>query len=149
MKLGWSTKRARTFRGVDWLLGWARIPAPATHLSRMPNPFFERPIYNSPYEYPQHHWEFDPHGQPTGILMDRRRRAEFVTPIPKPKRRKGKEKQEDLVLDECLEIDADTWATLNSDIPRPFPRPKSGRIAVKVINHFGDEVVKVFRVEQS
>jgi adenine-specific DNA-methyltransferase len=45
------------------------------------------------------------------------------------------------------EIDPDTWATLNSDISRPFPMPKSGRIAVKVINHLGDEVMKVFRVE--
>jgi adenine-specific DNA-methyltransferase len=44
------------------------------------------------------------------------------------------------------EIDADVWATLNSDISRPFPMPKSGRIAVKVINHLGDEVMKVFRV---
>ncbi len=44
------------------------------------------------------------------------------------------------------EIDADAWATLNSDVSRPFPRPKSGRIAVKVINHLGDEVMKVFRV---
>jgi adenine-specific DNA-methyltransferase len=45
------------------------------------------------------------------------------------------------------EIDADTWATLNSDISRPFPMPSGGRIAVKVINHLGDEVMKVFRVE--
>lgn len=45
------------------------------------------------------------------------------------------------------EIDADTWATLNSDISRPFPLPTTGRIAVKVINHLGDEVMKVFRVE--
>jgi adenine-specific DNA-methyltransferase len=45
------------------------------------------------------------------------------------------------------EIDADVWATLNSAISRPFPMPKSGRIAVKVINHLGDEVMKVFRVE--
>ncbi|MGE3512071.1 MAG: site-specific DNA-methyltransferase, partial [Vicinamibacterales bacterium] len=45
------------------------------------------------------------------------------------------------------EIDADVWATLNSDISRPFSMPKSGRIAVKVINHLGDEVMKVFRVE--
>ncbi|MCA9498576.1 MAG: site-specific DNA-methyltransferase [Nitrospira sp.] len=44
------------------------------------------------------------------------------------------------------EIDQETWATLNSDTSRPFPRPKSGRIAVKVINHLGDEVMKVFRV---
>lgn len=44
------------------------------------------------------------------------------------------------------EIDPDAWATLNSDTSRPFPKPKSGRIAVKVINHLGDEVMKVFRV---
>ena len=45
------------------------------------------------------------------------------------------------------EINADAWATLNSDISRPFDKPKSGRIAVKVINHLGDEVMKVFGVE--
>ena len=44
------------------------------------------------------------------------------------------------------EIDPDAWATLNSDTSRPFPRPASGRIAVKVINHLGDEAMKVFRV---
>ena len=44
------------------------------------------------------------------------------------------------------EIDEAAWATLNSDTSRPFPRPSSGRIAVKVINHLGDEVMKVFRV---
>jgi adenine-specific DNA-methyltransferase len=44
------------------------------------------------------------------------------------------------------EIDEDAWATLNSDTSRPFPKPASGRIAVKVINHLGDEVMKVFRV---
>ncbi|MFO7773013.1 MAG: site-specific DNA-methyltransferase [Dehalococcoidia bacterium] len=44
------------------------------------------------------------------------------------------------------EIDQEAWATLKSDTSRPFNRPKSGRIAVKVINHLGDEVMKVFRV---
>jgi len=44
------------------------------------------------------------------------------------------------------EIDPEAWATLNSDISRPFEKPKSGRIAVKVINHLGDEVMKVFKV---
>jgi adenine-specific DNA-methyltransferase len=45
------------------------------------------------------------------------------------------------------EIDPEAWATLNSDISRPFEKPRTGRIAVKVINHLGDEVMKVFRVE--
>ena len=44
------------------------------------------------------------------------------------------------------EINADAWATLHSDTSRPFDKPKGGRIAVKVINHLGDEVMKVFKV---
>ena len=44
------------------------------------------------------------------------------------------------------EIHRDAWETLHSDTSRPFDRPASGRIAVKVINHLGDEVMKVFRV---
>lgn len=44
------------------------------------------------------------------------------------------------------EIDEEAWESLNSDVSRPFPPPKSGRIAVKVINCLGDEVMKVFRV---
>jgi len=46
------------------------------------------------------------------------------------------------------EINAEAWATLNSDVSRPFDKPSSGRIAVKVINHLGDEVMKVFRVNR-
>jgi adenine-specific DNA-methyltransferase len=45
------------------------------------------------------------------------------------------------------EIDEDAWSTLHSDTSRPFDKPATGRIAVKVINHLGDEVMKVFRVE--
>ncbi len=44
------------------------------------------------------------------------------------------------------EIDAEAWETLNSDTSRPFPKPSTGRFAVKVINHLGDEVMKVFKV---
>ena len=44
------------------------------------------------------------------------------------------------------EINEEAWASLYSDISRPFPKPDSGRIAIKVINHLGDEVMKVFRV---
>ena len=45
------------------------------------------------------------------------------------------------------EIDEDAWSTLHSDVSRPFDKPETGRIAVKVINHLGDEAMKVFRVE--
>ena len=44
------------------------------------------------------------------------------------------------------EIDQEAWETLYRDTSRPFPRPSTGRFAVKVINHFGDEVMKVFTV---
>jgi adenine-specific DNA-methyltransferase len=44
------------------------------------------------------------------------------------------------------EINAEAWASLNSDISRPFGKPKNGRIAVKVINHLGDEVMKIFKI---
>ena len=46
------------------------------------------------------------------------------------------------------EINQDIWATLHSDTSRPFSKPQSGRIAVKVINHLGDEVMKVFRLDR-
>ena len=54
----------------------------------MANEFFEHPILNSPYEYPSRHWELDDVGQPTQKIIDRRRIAKFITPIPKPKKRK-------------------------------------------------------------
>ena len=44
------------------------------------------------------------------------------------------------------EINQEAWETLHSDTSRPFDKPQSGRVAVKVINHLGDEVMKVFRV---
>jgi type III restriction enzyme len=66
----------------------------------MPNPFFDHPILNSPYEGPRRHWELDAHGQPTQKIIERRRRAEFITPIPKPKKRKASAKQGVIVFDE-------------------------------------------------
>ena len=66
----------------------------------MSNPFFERPILNSPYEYPSKHWELDESGQPTQKIMESRRGAEFITPIPKPRKRKGSAKQASLLFDE-------------------------------------------------
>ena len=66
----------------------------------MSNPFFEHPILNSPYEYPTRHWELDDQGQPTQQIIDRRRRAEFITPIPKPRKRKGRAEQQQIIFDE-------------------------------------------------
>ncbi len=68
----------------------------------MQEQFFEHPILNSPYEYPARHWELDPNGQPTQRIVESRRRAEFVTPIPKSKKQKGGGTQQDFVFDEGL-----------------------------------------------
>jgi type III restriction enzyme len=65
----------------------------------MDNEFFERPILNSPYEYPTRYWELDESGQPTQRIIETRRRAEFITPIPKPRKRKAAG-QESIVFDE-------------------------------------------------
>ena len=63
--------------------------------------FFERPVLNSPYEHPKRHWELDADGQPTQKIVETRRPADFITPIPKPRRRRGRsEQQAALVFDE-------------------------------------------------
>jgi type III restriction enzyme len=65
------------------------------------NQFFEKPILNSPYEYPSRHWELDEEGQPTQRIVENRRSAKFITPIPKPKKRKkSAHQQQALILDE-------------------------------------------------
>ena len=65
--------------------------------------FFEQPVLNSPYERPSRHWELDETGQPTQQVVEYRRSAEFVTPIPQPKRRKGAAQQAALVFDEAAQ----------------------------------------------
>src|SRR5947207_1386544 len=66
----------------------------------MDNQFFEHPVLNSPYDDPIRHWELDDQGQPTQRITGTRRRAEFITPIPKPRKRKGKADQQRFVFDE-------------------------------------------------
>ncbi|MDR2851586.1 MAG: DEAD/DEAH box helicase family protein, partial [Burkholderiaceae bacterium] len=64
----------------------------------MINLFFEQPILNSPYEVPSRHWELDASGQPTQQIVESRRRADFITPIPKPRKARGA--QASLLFDE-------------------------------------------------
>lgn len=66
----------------------------------MTTPFFEHPILNSPYEYPRRHWELDKDGQPTNQVIEHRRKAEFITPIPKPKKRRQSGQEEIVFKDE-------------------------------------------------
>ncbi len=65
----------------------------------MNHQFFEKPVLNSPYEYPARHWELNDQGQPTQHIIEHRRLAEYITPIPKPKKIKTSD-QLNLVFDE-------------------------------------------------
>ena len=60
----------------------------------MLNPFFERPILNSPYEVPKRHWELDESGQPTQKVIESRRPVRFITPIPKAQKQSGSAAQQ-------------------------------------------------------
>ena len=66
----------------------------------MVNRFFEQPILNSPYEPPARYWELDAQGQPTQRIIETRRRVDFITPIPKPRKRRVPKSQQQLVFDE-------------------------------------------------
>ena len=104
----------------------------------MTDQFFERPILNSPYEIPARHWELDATGQPTQQIAPSRRRAEFITPIPKPKKQKGSAKQESLLFDEgkglsTQEQHYDHTAVINAvrqevDKWRALPNPNDWRV---------------------
>lgn len=76
----------------------------------MTDSFFAHPILNSPYEYPARHWELDASGQPTQRVMESRRRADFITPIPKPRKKKGEREQTSLIFDEGKGLSSDEQA---------------------------------------
>ena len=104
----------------------------------MTNLFFEKPILNSPYAYPSQHWELDKNGQPTQRIIERRRRAEFITPIPRPKKQKNQAKQGALLFDEgkglsTQEQQYDHQAVINAvrqevDKWRALPNPADWRV---------------------
>ena len=66
----------------------------------MEDAFFKQPILNSPYQRPSRHWELDESGQPTQNVLEKRRPAEFITPIPQPKKRRGSSSQQGFVFGE-------------------------------------------------
>lgn len=115
----------------------------------MENAFFERPILNSPYEIPARHWELDEDGQPTQRVIDTRRGAKFVTPIPKPKKRKRGASQADMVFDEgkglsTEEQQYDPTSIVNEirgyvDVWRSLPNPSQWQVTpetARLINHW-------------
>ena len=70
--------------------------------------FFEKPILNTPYGYPGRYWELDTTGQPTQQIIEARRPAEFITPIPKPRKQKGAQ-QDVLLFDDTLSTQAQQY----------------------------------------
>lgn len=102
----------------------------------MSNRFFEQPVLNSPYEYPSQHWELDEQGQPTQKIIESRRRADFITPIPKPKA-PGADEQLRIVLDEGQGISTQDQqynsSTINAlrehvDRWRSYPNPNDWKV---------------------
>jgi type III restriction enzyme len=104
----------------------------------MDNRFFNQPILNNPYAYPSRHWELDAEGQPTQRILERRRSAEFITPIPKPRKRKGSAQQIEMVLDEGKGLSTtdqqyDLTSTINTirglvDQWRMIPNPNDWKV---------------------
>ena len=123
----------------------------------MTESFFDRPILNSPYEYPSRHWELDEIGQPTNQILDRRRRVAFITPIPKPKKRKRN--QRELVFDEAAQKLAtesqqyDLMEIINSvrhavDDWRALPDPAQWRVTpetARLLRHWRHHEFNSFR----
>ena len=66
----------------------------------MTDRFFESPVLNSPYEYPARHWELDDERQPTNQIAEQRRPAAYITPVPQPRRQRGRAQQQRMILDE-------------------------------------------------
>ncbi|MCH9032350.1 MAG: DEAD/DEAH box helicase family protein, partial [candidate division Zixibacteria bacterium] len=107
----------------------------------MENRFFEKPILNSPYDYPSRYWELDDQGQPTQKIIESRRSAQFITPIPKPRKRKGLDGQAQLVLDEGKSLSStdqlyDTTSSINNirrkvDEWRKIPNPSDWHVTAE------------------
>lgn len=110
-------------------------------LGIMTNQFLEKPILNSPCAYSVLHWRVDKTGQPSHQIINKRRPAEFTI------LKVDSSKTDEIA---CWFIDVnyneEIRATPNSDTSLAFDTPESGRAAVNVVNHLGDQVIKVFRV---
>ncbi len=115
----------------------------------MENQFFDHPILNSPYEYPKRYWELDAQGQPTQRIIETRRKAEFITPIPKPRKRKDSTDQRELIFDEgkglsTEEQQYDPTSMINKirgcvDQWRTLPNPKDWQVnpeTVRLLQHW-------------
>jgi len=105
--------------------------------------FYKEPILNSPYEYPAQHWELDEQGQPTHQIINSRRKAEYVTPIPTPRKQKKAPKQADLDFEE-QDKQYDPTPVINDlrqqvDLWRSLPNPRDWNVTpmtVRLLEHW-------------
>ena len=118
----------------------------------MSNPFFDHPILNSPYDCPARHWELDETGQPTQQIIENRRRAQFITPIPKAKKqKKAAATQESLLFDEGSGLSSkaqqyDPTSIINEvrghvDAWRALPNPNQWQVTpetARLLQHWRD-----------
>jgi len=118
----------------------------------MSNPFFDHPILNSPYDCPARHWELDETGQPTQQIIESRRRAQFITPIPKAKKqKKAAATQESLLFDEGSGLSSqaqqyDPTSIINQvrghvDSWRALPNPNQWQVTpetARLLQHWRD-----------
>src|ERR1700740_142245 len=124
----------------------------------MSDPFFNHPILNSPYDYPSRHWELDEVGQPTQKIIERRRTAKFITPIPKPKKRKAPAAQPGFVFDEgegvsTKEQQYDPTSIVNEvrqtgDAGRSLPTPNQWQVTpetARLLQHWRSHKFSGFR----
>src|SRR5690242_5466120 len=119
---------------APWRRIVGKVPEPSSPLN---SSFFDHPILNSPYARPGRHWELDADGQPTGVIVDSRRDARFITPIPRPKKQKRAKDQTRLVFDEGAGV---STATQQYD-PTPIINQLRSRVdqwrAISNPSHWG------------
>ena len=124
----------------------------------MSDRFFEQPILNSPYEYPSQHWELDEQNQPTEEIIESRRPAAYVTPIPKARKRKGGAKQAEIAFDEGHGLSTedqvyDPTSHINPlrervDAWRALPNPKDWKVTPetqRLLEHWRHHDFATFR----
>jgi hypothetical protein len=132
-------------------MGWDR--ASDAERAEVSEAFFQSPILNSPYEEPARHWELDTNGQPTSVILPRRRPSALISPIPKPRKVRGKSLlQPDLLTDERGE-EYNPTEVINGVIfvlAQAFGLEPAARVAAAVAaaEPLGDDTLKAHRSDR-
>lgn len=112
----------------------------------MADKVIDSPVLNRPYDEPTRHFAFDDEGIPDRVEESRRPSSKFL-PVPWPRKGNCQLELAELTVDQVRLNVVARWRHACYPEPLPFPLPKSGKIAIKVINRHVDEVLKVFEVE--